>query len=467
MLQGGNDKVPPINSMWPLFCNEVGLSYDQEERVRTAQRGLLQDSATWLERHTARASSLAMKSFHDGVNAMGVRIEHRERGMQSKLTPDQRMRLAVWAEQNGNRIRQRLQGRRDAKQREEEQQKLASGHQLLPSQHIAANIYILNNRLQNLLGQGPRQAELVAPAQMRKLSRRPSFESLGQQKDDNGNPLARENSFASSGSLKQSVSSLSIVSENGEERAAQQIRPEDAEAAAVPAVDKELGFVKELIPPIVQPTPPAAPAPVPLPPAPSAASYHRTPATLTVPASATPPYALARPGIPPQHHQHPMAPHPVLSQPPHGHPIHAQASVGPGPLGPPPAAPMHVSYQYYTTPPPAGAPLSATTAASPPQQPLYAPPAPGGPLPPPPSAQQPIPPMVYSGDPVGAPPQLPTAPPPHGAQHVRKSSFLPPHLNVVPEEMFPTTDASAEDFLMSLIDDGDWAIGEGIDMDMT
>ena len=217
MLQGGNDKVAPINSMWPLFCNEVGLSYDQEERVRVFQRTLLQDAPTWLERHTGRAASLTMKSFHDSLNAMGVRIQQRERGLQSKLSPDQRLRLAMWAEQNKDRIQQRFQGARLEHHREEQQQRFSKNHRIVPSQqHIAANLYILNHRLQTVLGQGPRQADLVVPAQLRKLSRRPSFESLGQQKEDGGsNPLNRENSFASSGSLKKVASSLSMVSENG------------------------------------------------------------------------------------------------------------------------------------------------------------------------------------------------------------------------------------------------------------
>jgi hypothetical protein len=44
---------------------------------------------------------------------------------------------------------------------------------------------------------------------------------------------------------------------------------------------------------------------------------------------------------------------------------------------------------------------------------------------------------------------------------------LPPHLNVVPEDMFAANDTAAEDFFVGLMDDEDWAIGEGIDMDTT
>jgi len=62
---------------------------------------------------------------------------------------------------------------------------------------------------------------------------------------------------------------------------------------------------------------------------------------------------------------------------------------------------------------------------------------------------------VVSDQPAPAPENAPA--------HRKQSSFIPPHLNVVPEEMFPN-DGTADEFLMSLVDE-DWAIGEGIDMD--
>ena len=54
-------------------------------------------------------------------------------------------------------------------------------------------------------------------------------------------------------------------------------------------------------------------------------------------------------------------------------------------------------------------------------------------------------------------------------RHVRNSSFLPPHPNVVPEDMFPGVEGTAADFIElqdCLMDDGeDWGIGVGLDMD--
>jgi hypothetical protein len=44
----------------------------------------------------------------------------------------------------------------------------------------------------------------------------------------------------------------------------------------------------------------------------------------------------------------------------------------------------------------------------------------------------------------------------------RQPSFLPAHLNMVPEEMWS---GETEDFLMNLVDEEDWAIGVGLDMD--
>lgn len=433
--------------MWPLFCNEVGLSYDQEERVRNFQRTLLQDSPTWLERHSARASTLAMQSFHDSLQAVGAVLHRREVTSTSRLSTTQRFKFLAWAEKNAQRLRDKFQAKREVLRMEKQSEEF----KILPSQHIAANLYILNDRLQKVLTQFPPQAELVNAAYLKKLSRRPSFESLGQQKDDLGSPMTRDSSFASSGSLKRSVSSLSMVSENGEEKPPQQVSPEDGEAVAQSLIEKELGFVKNLIPPIVQPVLPPTPAPMPvsLPPAPQ--PYH---ANHYATAPATHPGQVLQSSTsytPITHHnyQQQIQAHPLPTQ--HQQTQQASSYQGapshhaPPPMAPPPVA--HQSYQQYYTPQAASAPVAH-------QQPMYSQPM---------SA-----PMQYSAPPVYNPPvqAAPVVSSAEVPQHVRKSSFLPSHLNVVPEEMFPSGDG-AEEFLMSLIDDGDWAIGEGVDMDTT
>lgn len=402
--------------------------------MRNYQRTLLQDSPTWLERHSARASTLVMQSFHDSLNAVGARLHQRECTSTSRLTGAQRIKFLSWAEKNGERLRQKFHAKRQnlGKEKETDEFKISS------TQHIAANLYILNDRLQKVLAQFPPNVELVNAAYLKRLSRRPSFESLGQQKDELASPMTRENSFASSGSLKRSVSSLSMVSENGEEKPPQQVSPEDGEGTAAPLIEQELGFVKKIIPPIVQPVLPPAPAPVALPPAPQAYHHHH--------------YAPPASTHHPHHHEVHSSPYPPIAHQyqnqPYSAPVHHHAPAPHHSMPPPPApVPAPAPYQtYYTAPPPA--PMAHP-------QPVY--------------AQQvaPQPPVVYSAPPPHATPVPAQAPPSaDGPHHARKSSFLPPHLNVVPEEMFSAADG-AEDFLMSLIDDGDWAIGEGIDMDTT
>ncbi|CAB9496535.1 Basic region leucine zipper [Seminavis robusta] len=392
MLNSGNDRVPPAQSMWPLFCNEVGLSYDQEERVRGFQRTLLQSNDSWLQRHTARAADLAMGAVHDGTQAMCLRLGQRERSMLSVLTPAQKVKLLTWADQNKEKLHRVMQNKVQ-KHMETAPAKSAFIDQRFKTdkkQHVAANLYIVNYQLQKLMQVFPRAAPLVTGATLRKLSRRPSFESLGRApekpgKDDDS--LSRDTSFASSSSLKRSCSSLSM---DGERPQLLQISPDDAEQTCKPSVDKVLGYLREIIPP----TPPVqygGQAPV------------------------------AAPGPPPHQQQHHQVVEIRIPSPTQVTSVHYHPTVTLQP--------------QYTQ-----APVAAVQQHPP---------------------QQPLPMAIVSSQPSAPVGQQPiTAPPGHRKQ----SSFIPPYLNVVPEEMFPT-DGTADDFLMSLVDDEDWAIGEGIDMD--
>lgn len=386
MLNSGNDRVPPAQSMWPLFCNEVGLSYDQEERVRSFQRTLLQCQDSWLQRHAARAADLAMAAVHDSTQAMTLRLGQRDKSMQNVLTAAQKVKFLSWAEKNRDKLQRVMQAKVNKHMETNKNPFFDDRFNIEKKHHVAANLYIVNHRLQAVMQKFPRAAPLVTGLTLKKLSRRPSFESLGRApgdkpgKDGDGS-LSREQSFASSGSLKRSASTLSMG--DGERPQLLQISPDDAEQTCRPQVDKVLGFVQEIIPP----TPPR--------------QYHSS-----------------------QHHQASMripSPTQVTSAPPayYHHPAHAPAP--------------HYGHHGAPAPPPH------------PHQPMTSHPAPMA---------------VVSSH---APP--PTHPPKPGSGHKKVSSFIPPYLNVVPEEMFPN-DGAADDFLMSLVDE-DWAIGEGIDMDTT
>lgn len=412
MLNSGTDKVPPAQSMWPLFCNEVGLSYDQEERVRSMQRTLLQNHESWLQRHTAHAADSVMTSAHDSTQAITVKLGQKERSMLSVLSNSQRLKFLSWAERNRDRISRIMTNNQTTKSDEEGEYKISKDH------HTAANLYVLNHKLQQILNKIPRARSQVTGAEMKKLSRRPSFESLGRAGEkslkDDGGPMMNESSFNSSGSLKASSSTVSM--DEQDRMQVQQISAEEAEASAAPTVDQHLGFVKAIIPPI---------------PAPEYVIHDASALVLRIP-----------------------SPTQVTSTP-----IHVPVPVP----APAPSQPVQV-YSYMQAP----TPLHAPTPIQPSHVPIHVP-MHQGPVPSPLYGQAPVPSPLYMPGPMPGPMQTPetdvTMRTSHPGEHVRKSSFLPPHLNVVPEEMFPSD--AADDFLIGLVGGGaeDWAIGEGIDMD--
>jgi len=382
MLNSGTDRVTPIQSMWPLVCSEIGLSYEQEEKLRTYQRLTLQNHETWLHRHTAFASGKAMESAHDAAQAIALRLGQRERSVFSGiLSEEQQLKFQAWAEQNRNRIKAGTKNLPGVPVVDGGKYKTSD------SEHIAGNLYVLNHQLQSVLKKIPQAPPLVTGIALKKLSRRPSFESLGclgDGKNIEGFGLTRDSSFASSGSLKRSASEMSI-DDSEEKNQIPAISPPEAQADATPLVDKVLGHLKPIIPPpptpsVVTSVPISIPAPTPVASITSQRSQNRR-----------------------NHHQKASVQH-----------YHHQPSM----------APMQVQHQMRYV---ASAPVFPQNPASP------------------------------RGASPGAQQQQ--------SHHSRSSSFLPPHLNVVPEEMWPA-DAATDDFLMSLVDEEDWAIGEGVDMEM-
>nr|BAK53453.1 bZIP transcription factor [Phaeodactylum tricornutum] len=250
MLHSGNDKVSPSQAMWPLLCNEVGLSYDQEEKVRAFQRTTLQDPQSWLNRHVAYASDKTMESVHDAAQALALRLGQREKATMDVLTPEQRIKFLAWSQRNRDRVA-------NAVATNPRSTPSHIPYQISPLQHVAANLYVLNHKMQTVLETIPRAAPLVTGLSLKKLSIRPLFESLGCV-EERVKGLCRDGSFASSGSLKRAASEMSI---DDEERVAiPALSPEDAENTCRPVVDEALGHVADIIPP--PPVPLPAPTPV-------------------------------------------------------------------------------------------------------------------------------------------------------------------------------------------------------------
>lgn len=254
MIHSGTDSAAPGQSMWPLFCSEVGLSYEQEERVRNFQRLMLQNKESWLERHTAFACGKAMESAHSAVQAITLRLGQRSRATAGLLSEPQQLKFASWAAKNRgalSSLSKPCAPKEDTK------------YTTSPNQHVAGNLYVLNYRLHDLLNRVPRAAPLVTGLALKKLSRRPSFESLGCGGEKLEGGLSREKSFSSTGSLKRSASEISM--EGSDTRpSVPSVIPQDAQNAAAAVVEQVLGSFKEIIPPPPTPTI-VAPVQIPIP----------------------------------------------------------------------------------------------------------------------------------------------------------------------------------------------------------
>jgi len=206
---------------------------------------MLQKKESWLDRHTAFACGKTMESAHAATQAITLRFGQRSRSTMGILTEDQQMKFLSWAQHNRARVA-------DLTRRQAPQKVQSEKYQTSPSHHVAGNLYVLNDRLQNILKTIPRAAPLVTGVSLKKLSRRPSFESLGCSGDKKEDGLSREKSFSSTGSLKRSASEMSM--EGGDGRPSiPSIDPQEAQNAAASVVDQVLGEFKEIIPP--PPTP--------------------------------------------------------------------------------------------------------------------------------------------------------------------------------------------------------------------
>lgn len=352
MLTSGTDRATPGQQMWPLLCNEIGVSYDQEEKVRSFQKGVLQDQESWVDRHKILASERVLAVAHDVTQALTLRLGQRERASTSVLSAEQRAKLLCWSHRNRTRIsRMTLTKTSDP---------LSSDtYKISKEQHVAANLYVLNHLMEKNLQLIPRAAPLIRGEGIKKLSIRPSFESLGAHEEKLPEcSISRENSSASVGSLDRNESEMSMDSES---KAPTQITPQEAQEVARPRVEEALGHVRPIIP-----------------------------STLTIT------LALQNSSF--------VSPH--LIQTP--------LSVNNGSL----SGFSNVNSEASSVLP---APVSMMS-------------------------------MEHS---------QPNSFNNNETQHERKSSFLPANLNVVPEEMWPD---ETDELLMDLAE-GDWAIGEGVDMD--
>ena len=260
---GGGGRV-----LWPLLCHEIGLSYDQEDKIRTAQRLVLQNVNLWVHRHTARSTSNVIHSVHDVIGGMmeltrqndeiedvvpqheavGLKSEDEsEESLMSILTEEQRMKFLGWALKNQERLK-RCAERNVGKNVDE-----VGELEVSKERHVAANMYIIDHKLGKIKQRVPPVAgKYVNPPKMKKLGRRPCFESLGgYEKDNNDGETSTKNMSRndSTGSLKRSLDDMTIGgTSSGSDTNLAAMTPEAAQAAGHAAASILLQDVLPIIP---------------------------------------------------------------------------------------------------------------------------------------------------------------------------------------------------------------------------
>ena len=250
--------------MWPLLCNEIGLSYDQEERIRQTQRKLLLEHPSWVERHAGEMCKQVVVATCRTLQGTLEKIHTREKTLMKVLTVEQRLRYWNWAQRHRDTL-SRIAARERQKQfcpsgdlalQDITSQAFQKNNQL---QHNAAHLHLLNQRLLKVAASSklPPVSSVAPPHILKKLSRRPMFESLGSRTAslDKKNRDA-ENNTATSTSTSTSPTNkrtkLTKDSANANANAVdlmyaasqfekQQLIPEVAQAQAAPFVAQILG----------------------------------------------------------------------------------------------------------------------------------------------------------------------------------------------------------------------------------
>lgn len=280
LLHGGQTRATPSSGMWPLTCHEIGLSYDQEDRIRTTQRAILANPETWVHRHTALATKNVVESIHDVLGEAQVAAKRREKTLMDILTPEQRIKFMGWASRKGDVLRRLTENQAAAARA------LVSGEQssddeykTSPNRHVAANLYIIDHILSGMKQRQHEQGEQqqqqqgvplinfvrVNPKKLKKLARRPTLESLagieGADSDTDGNAkLSREKSYPSTGSMKRNLTDMSddnnMMKSESNSSLNSHITPDSAQVAGHAAVIAALGDVMKILPENAQYKPP-------------------------------------------------------------------------------------------------------------------------------------------------------------------------------------------------------------------
>ena len=95
---------PAQSRLWPLLCCELGLTYEQEEKVRQQQKRLLSNSHAWAERQRLAIVTLQLDQLQRALHTCAARVAARHDAVRRILTPAQSVRYLAWLQRNRERI---------------------------------------------------------------------------------------------------------------------------------------------------------------------------------------------------------------------------------------------------------------------------------------------------------------------------------------------------------------------------
>ncbi|GMI49146.1 hypothetical protein TrCOL_g7710 [Triparma columacea] len=173
LLLKGKNRASPADGMWPLLCNDTGLSYDQEEKARAYQREVLQDQQSWMDRHAVGAITNTIETIYEVLKGLGALVEEGVKEESVVLTMQQRVKLLKYCSDNKERLQKFFNTKGDSEA--EFGKMLQTINQYSnDSMKLGALTNVLDN-VRSTLAQVP---DVVVGDKIKKLSRRPSFESL-------------------------------------------------------------------------------------------------------------------------------------------------------------------------------------------------------------------------------------------------------------------------------------------------
>jgi len=212
MLNFENDRVGPSQGMWPLLCHEINLSFDQEERVRTYQRQLLSNPESWIERHLGTAAMQMIQSLHNAILGLMEVSHQRESKVFQCLSKEQQVKFLRWSLLKRNAWKQGFQRESSSNVIKLHPPSHQTYYEVDQTRHDAVNLYVLNHKFSKIAETFPRREILFdVSVSFKKLGRRPTFESLGNSTstDDIGVGDSNMTTCSSSSSLKRCSSEMS------------------------------------------------------------------------------------------------------------------------------------------------------------------------------------------------------------------------------------------------------------------